>query len=164
MFTTTVCRRSYSYKLKTFLLFQHSFKIRIDFHSNFVYALRYNIWSYTYLSVIRLVTTAPSFGRLGQNFKNEAHVMASCTMPSCHRNAANTARRLSAMEGLNAVFTVCLKFVLFFNKLAISLSLRRKIFKVLFVNDIFYCCLRRYLFQYFAAFVQSPLCHWHKLI
>jgi len=34
--------------------------------------------------------------------------MASCTMPSCHRNAANTARNVSAIDGLNAVFAVCL--------------------------------------------------------
>ena len=46
-----------------------------------------------------------SFTRFGWNFRKDAQAMASCTIPSCHMNAANTARMHCATEGDMASFT-----------------------------------------------------------
>lgn len=53
----------------------------------------------------RVTTSAPFFGKVGWNFKKEAHAIASWTMPSCHRNAAKTALKLSATDGEIACLT-----------------------------------------------------------
>lgn len=44
------------------------------------------------------------FGNDGWNFKNDELAIASCTNPSCHKNAAKTARKLSAKPAGSARF------------------------------------------------------------
>jgi len=57
-------------------------------------------------------------------------------MSSCHRKAANTARRLSAIDGLKAIFTVCLNHIINYTIIIVVEMFRRRYFQPCAANYI----------------------------